>query len=87
MNEKKNATSLKEKLDSYLDRACEAEVRGDYSDAERLFRMALYCEGLLRPDVGSAREYVKTAGPVYPDARSQVEQGITGGHNETKKAN
>jgi hypothetical protein len=60
-----NRTSMAEKLEDFLDRACEAEASGGKSEAERLFRMALYCEGRLRPDVTEAREYVRQVGPVY----------------------
>jgi hypothetical protein len=72
MNDLTNAKNLKEKLESFLAQSCEAEERGDRVEAERLFKMALYCEGLSRPEVGSAREYAQQAGCVYPDLHPQV---------------
>jgi len=57
--------NLMEKLESFLTRACEAEGANDHMEAERLFRMALYCEGNLVPKVTYVREYVNQAGPVY----------------------
>lgn len=77
MNELTNQTSLKEKLESCLNRACQAEAEGNRSEAEWQFRFALYCEGLSRSDVESTREYVRQAGPLYPDTQSQGEQGIS----------
>ena len=65
MNELTNNKNLKDKLESFLNRACEAEAQGDYVQAERLFRLALYCDGRLRPDVTNAKEYAETAGSVY----------------------
>jgi len=67
MNDLTNQTSLKEKLESFLDRACQAEA--DYPEAERLFRFALRCEELSRPDVGNAREYARQAGLVYEEIK------------------
>ena len=72
MNDMKNRELLTEKLDVFLTRACEAEVNGDYAEAERLFRLALYCEGRLRPDVTDAKEYVLQAGPVYQEKHHEV---------------
>ncbi len=66
-----NSMSMAQKLEDFLAQACEAEVSGDKSEAERLFRMALYCEGRLRPDVTDAREYVRQVGPVYPALPAQ----------------
>jgi len=57
--------NLMEKLESFLTRACEAEGANDHMEAERLFRMALYCEGNLVPKVTYVREYVNQARPVY----------------------
>lgn len=85
MNNLTNQKSLKEQLESYLDRACQAEAEGNYAEAERLFRLSLYCEGLSRPDVGNAQGYARQAGQVYPGARLHVEQGIIREHNETEK--
>jgi len=70
VDEKKNTTSLKEKLGSYLDRACEAEARGDYAEAEHLFKLALFCEGRLRPEVTDAKDYVDKSGPMYQEAKN-----------------
>jgi hypothetical protein len=68
MNTLTNPTSLKEKLESFLDRACEAETAGDYRGAEQLFRFALYCEGKLIPEVTDAKQYVDMVGSVYKDS-------------------
>ena len=76
MNDLTNPKNLKEKLESYLDRACEAEERGDRVEAERLFGIALYCEGLSRPGAGGARNYVQQAGPVYGDSQRRLEPAI-----------
>jgi hypothetical protein len=65
MNVLTSQTSLKEKLESFLARACEAEAAGGYREAERLFRMALHCEGHLSPEVTNVSEYVNQAGTVY----------------------
>ena len=35
---------FKEKLESYLARACEAEAKGEQAEAEKLFRVALFYE-------------------------------------------
>ena len=87
MNNLTNPTNLKEKLESYLNRSCQAEAEGNRPEAERQFRYALYCEDRSRSDVENAREYVRQAGHVYPDAQSQSEQGIIGGDNETQTTN
>lgn len=57
MNELISSANLKDKLETYLDKACQAEAQGNHVEAERCFRLALYCEGRLRPDVSSAKEY------------------------------
>jgi len=57
--------NLKHKIESYLDRACQAEAQGNRAEAERFFRFALYCEGLTRADVAVAKDYVQQAGHVY----------------------
>ena len=61
-----------EKLEDFLLRACEAEAKGGFVEVNRLFRLALYCEGRLRPDVTDAREYANRTGPVYEEARLWV---------------
>lgn len=68
MKNSNNVTDMNEKLESFLVRACEAEEKHNYAEAERLFRLALYCEGRLRYDVTNAKEYVDQAGPVYQEA-------------------
>jgi hypothetical protein len=68
MNAQKNPTSLEQKLESFLDRACIAEAGGNLREANRLFRMALLCEGRLRPDVVNYKQYADEAGPVYSEA-------------------
>jgi len=87
MNDLTDHTTLKEKLETYLSRACQAEVDGNYAEAERHFRYALFCEGYLRPDVGGARAHADRAGPVYPGTRLQGEYAVTGDDNETQTTN
>jgi hypothetical protein len=54
------------KLEGFLNRAAEAEAKGDLAEAERVFRLALFCEAKLRPDVTDAAAYVRSAGSLYP---------------------
>lgn len=60
-----NAEKVEEKLNDFLVRACEAENKRDYVEANRLFRYALFCEARLCPYVGNAKEYVQQVGAVY----------------------
>jgi len=69
MNDLTNPMSLTEKLETFLTRACAAEADGDYREANRLFRMALRCEGMLRTDVTDYKEYADEAGSVYPELK------------------
>ena len=85
MNGLMNTTNLEEKLETHLSRACQAEAEGNHAEAERHFRYALFCEGYLRPDVRSAREYADHAG--HPGARLEGEYAITGDDNETQTTN
>jgi len=66
MNAENQSQSLTErKLEEFLNRACRAEAEGDYKEAQRLFELALFCEGRLRADVTDARQYAYTAAAVY----------------------
>ena len=65
MNHLPSSVRLQENLETYLNRSCEAEAKGDIPEAERLFKLALGCEGLSQPGVGNVSEYVQRAGPVY----------------------
>ena len=87
MNELMNTTNLEEKLDNFLDKACQAEAEGNLSEAEQHFRYALYCEGRSRFDAENAREYVRQAGSIYPPTQSQGEQDIAVDKNETQTIN
>ena len=55
--------SIKEKLEVFLSRACEAEAEKDFAEAECQFRLALLCDSRMRPDVTDAKEYVRQSGP------------------------
>jgi len=79
MNSLQNEDRLQENLDAYLNRACEAEARGDFDEAERMFRFALHCEAHSRSDVGNASEYVQRVGPLYE--QKQVAKSV--GNSET----
>ena len=87
MNELMNRTSLEEKLETYLNRACQAEAEGNYTEAEQQFRYALYCEGRSRSDVENAKEYVQQAGPIYQHTQSHKEQVNIGDKNDTQIKN
>jgi hypothetical protein len=54
------------KLDGALSKAAVAEARGDLAEAERAFRLALFCDAKMRPDVTDMAAYVRSAGPLYP---------------------
>ena len=56
---------LRGKLESFLTRACEAESKKDFVEAERLFMLAMYCDGRIRLDITDAKKYVAQAGPLY----------------------
>ena len=70
--ELQNKKRLSEKLDDFLNRSCEAEAKGNYPEAERLFRLALFCEGKIRPDVTDVKLYIEQAGPVYEQAKLAI---------------
>lgn len=70
--ELQNKKQLSEKLETFLDRACEAETKGDHSEAERFFRLALFCEGKIKPEITDAKQYVEEAGPVYKRAKQVI---------------
>jgi len=57
---------LTAKLDGLLARAAEAEAKSDLAEAEKAFRLALFCDAKLRPDVTDVVAYVRSAGPLYP---------------------
>ena len=61
--------SIKEKVEVFLSRACEAEAKKNFVEAERLFNFALFCDAKLRPDVVDARQYVNQTEPVYAVAQ------------------
>ena len=66
MNDVQVSKSWTEKCENYIVDACNAEMKENFVEAERLFRLALFCDGKARPDVMIARDYVNQAGPVYP---------------------
>jgi hypothetical protein len=54
-------TNLTEKLESFLDRACQAEAAGNKEEAEHIFRLALCCEELSRSDsINPVKQLQKT---------------------------
>lgn len=65
MNANDKNENLVEELEDFLDRACMAESEGNRNEAERFFRLALFCEGTSQPCVPNAEQYVSSAGPVY----------------------
>ena len=65
MNDSGDCKNLTEKLESFLAQACEAESQSNLEKAERLFKLALYCEGRSRSDIAAAKQYADEAGPVY----------------------
>ena len=65
MDAEKRNEELSNKLESYLNQACEAESERDFEKAERCFKFAFFQEGKLRPEVDDAKKYVTEAGPVY----------------------
>jgi len=70
--------SMKGKLEIFLSRACEAEAKKDFAEAEHQFRLALFCDGRMRPDVTDAKEYVRQAGPIYKPTPATVRPEIGG---------
>ena len=54
------------RLEGFLAKAIKAEARGDLAEAERAFRLALFCEAKMRLDVTDAIGYVRSAGPLFP---------------------
>jgi hypothetical protein len=65
MNNAQISESLEQKREGYLARACAAESENNFFEAERLFRLALYCDGRIRLDIADAKKYVEQAGPLY----------------------
>lgn len=65
VNELENRKEWTQKMENFLEQACEAESRLDYVEAERLFGLALLCDGNLREDVRDARMYLQSTRPVY----------------------
>jgi len=64
ITEVQNRERLVEKLESYLNLACEAEEKENYLEAALQFRKALYYEAKLR-EVANAKEYIDAAVPIY----------------------
>ena len=67
---------LKQKRESFLAQACEAESKKDFAEAERFFRLAMYCDGRIRRDVTDAKKYVEQAGTVYKPTATAAETEI-----------
>ncbi len=65
MDEKGRKIELDDKLEGYLNQACEAELAQDYENAERFLKFALFYEGKLLPEVSSPKKYTADVGPVY----------------------
>ncbi len=65
MSNLSDCQNLKDKLETFLAMACEAEAVGNQMEAERLFRLAIFCEAKMRPDVENNKKYVEEAMPVY----------------------
>ena len=63
--EKAKRARLEKRLERFLKRAQEAEARQNRFRAARAFALALYCDGMLRPEVTDACGYVRGALPVY----------------------
>jgi len=78
MNNAELGQSMKEKLEQFLSGACEAEAKKDFAEAEHQFRLALFCDGRMRPDITDAKEYVRQAGPVYKPTPGAVGPEIGG---------
>lgn len=53
-----------ERIDYFLNKACDAEEQKNYEEAERCFKFALHAESKTR-GVKSVIEYIKQVGPVY----------------------
>ena len=69
----KISESLEQKREIFLARACEAESKKDFIEAERLFMLAMYCDGRIRLDITDAKKYVEEAGPLYNRRQSLSE--------------
>jgi hypothetical protein len=65
MNNEEKKRHFKNRLESFLSRACESETNKDYVTAARLFRLALFCETKVRTDINSTYGYIFQAMPVY----------------------
>jgi hypothetical protein len=63
--ERTTKARLEKKLERFLKRAQEGEAKKDYLRAGRAFALALYCDGMLRPEVTDPWGYVCRAMPVY----------------------
>lgn len=71
MNEAVDEKPMMQNLEDFLTRAVTAEVGGDLIEAERLFRLALYCDAKLH-DIADCQAYILQVGPVYPADVSRV---------------
>ncbi len=56
----KSQPSAEKKLEGFLNGACKAESEGDRKESERLFKLALFCEGILQTGVADAKQYGNT---------------------------
>lgn len=63
--EKTITSRLERKLERFLKRAQKAEAKQNRFKAARAFALALYCDGILRPEVTDPCGYVRHAMPVY----------------------
>jgi hypothetical protein len=63
--EKARRARLEKRLDRFLKHAQAAENKEDPFRAARAFTLALYCDGMLHPDVTDVWGYVRGAMPVY----------------------
>jgi len=72
MNDLPKKMTLHEQRDAYFDKACEAEAKGEFAEAQRLLGLALECEETPQSGVGNAGECVQQANPVC-----QPDQAVT----------
>ena len=78
-----NQTNLKEKRDTFLDRACLAEAAGNSEEAERLFIFALRCEELSQSEKNGIQRNVLQATPENGNNQPLVKIGIQEIDHET----
>jgi len=68
MNDLPKTMTLHEQRDAYFDKACKAEAKGEFAEAQRLLTLALDCEGASQQPADNASECVQQANPVcQPD--------------------